>query len=242
MSSTGPAGISKTCLLRAAGRAAQQEIEAGTGGRRQNTIPVVHITTPAGPERKVNWVWEITSCLGLQPEPKSLAEVLEMRRHQDLTLPVNYVLETAQTRLLLIDDINRATAHQLANVLSRRSGVQNRLGCCSGPAARDGDPGLRQDDAGRRDAVHGNVQAPVGVTGHEPASGPRGVGGREYATGERATQESDDHSGTSIRRDSHATNRVRRGQAAKRLKVPAATFRWARHTGLIPDPDASSCQ
>ncbi|GAB3181592.1 hypothetical protein [Streptomyces incanus] len=26
-------------------------------------------------------------------------------------------------------------------------------------------------------------------------------------------------------------------QAAKRLKVPAAAFRWARHTGLIPDPD-----
>ncbi|MGW7341249.1 hypothetical protein [Streptomyces sp. NPDC054808] len=31
-------------------------------------------------------------------------------------------------------------------------------------------------------------------------------------------------------------------QAAKRLKVPAATFRWARHTGLIPNPDASSWQ
>ncbi|GAA3017395.1 hypothetical protein [Streptomyces fulvorobeus] len=32
------------------------------------------------------------------------------------------------------------------------------------------------------------------------------------------------------------------GQTAKRLKVPAAAFRWARHTGLIPAPDASSCQ
>ncbi|CAL9323933.1 hypothetical protein SUDANB66_06455 (plasmid) [Streptomyces sp. SudanB66_2053] len=31
-------------------------------------------------------------------------------------------------------------------------------------------------------------------------------------------------------------------QAAKRLKVPAAAFRWARHTGLIPDPDPSSYQ
>ncbi|MFH9983976.1 hypothetical protein ACH4ND_33180 [Streptomyces sp. NPDC017179] len=31
-------------------------------------------------------------------------------------------------------------------------------------------------------------------------------------------------------------------QAAKRLKVPAAAFRWARHTGLIPDPDASPYQ
>jgi hypothetical protein len=30
------------------------------------------------------------------------------------------------------------------------------------------------------------------------------------------------------------------GQAAKRLKVPAAAFRWARHTGLIPSPDVSS--
>ncbi|WP_369384183.1 hypothetical protein [Streptomyces sp. cg36] len=32
------------------------------------------------------------------------------------------------------------------------------------------------------------------------------------------------------------------GQAAKRLKVPATAFRWARHTGLIPAPDASSWQ
>jgi len=32
------------------------------------------------------------------------------------------------------------------------------------------------------------------------------------------------------------------GQAAKRLKVPAAAFRWARHIGLIPAPDASSYQ
>jgi hypothetical protein len=32
------------------------------------------------------------------------------------------------------------------------------------------------------------------------------------------------------------------GQAAKRLKVPAAAFRWARHTGLIPAPDVSSFQ
>lgn len=31
-------------------------------------------------------------------------------------------------------------------------------------------------------------------------------------------------------------------QAAKRLKVPVAAFRWARHTGLIPAPDASSFQ
>ncbi|CAL9675842.1 hypothetical protein OJ963_40290 [Streptomyces sp. RS2] len=31
-------------------------------------------------------------------------------------------------------------------------------------------------------------------------------------------------------------------QAAKRLKVPAAAFRWARHADLIPAPDASSYQ
>ncbi|MFC9636620.1 hypothetical protein ACFTY8_47490 [Streptomyces mirabilis] len=31
-------------------------------------------------------------------------------------------------------------------------------------------------------------------------------------------------------------------QAAQRLKVPVAVFRWARHIGLIPDPDASSWQ
>ncbi|MFE9952973.1 AAA family ATPase [Streptomyces sp. NPDC005531] len=124
----GPAGTGKTCLLRAVGRAAQQEIEAATNGRQQNVIPVVHITTPADPEQKVNWVWEIASYLGLQPEPKSLAEVLEMRRHQDLTLPVNYVLETAQTRLMLIDDINRASPQQLADVLPYFDYLRDKLG------------------------------------------------------------------------------------------------------------------
>ncbi|WP_217246149.1 hypothetical protein [Streptomyces sp. AC602_WCS936] len=32
------------------------------------------------------------------------------------------------------------------------------------------------------------------------------------------------------------------GQAAKRLKVPVTAFRWARHTGLIPEPDVTSSQ
>lgn len=124
----GPSGTGKTCLLRAIGRAAQREIETATGGRQANTIPVVHITTPADPEQRVNWIWEMGSYLGLNPEPKSLAEVLEMRRHQDVTLPVNYVLETAQTRLLLIDDIDRASPQHLANVLPYFDYLRNKLG------------------------------------------------------------------------------------------------------------------
>ncbi|MEU5192163.1 ATP-binding protein [Streptomyces klenkii] len=124
----GPAGTGKTCLLRAMGRTAQKEIEAATDGRQQNTIPVVHITTPADPEPRVNWIWEIGSYLGLNPEPKSLAEVLEMRKHQDVTLPVNYVLETAQTRLLLIDDINRASPQHLANMLPYFDYLRDKLG------------------------------------------------------------------------------------------------------------------
>ncbi|MGR3939484.1 ATP-binding protein [Streptomyces sp. BRA346] len=124
----GPAGTGKTCLLRAIGRTAQRKIEAAMGGRRQNTIPVVHITTPADPEPRVNRLWEIGSYLGLNPEPKSLGEVLEMRRHQDVTLPVNYVLETAQTRLLLIDDINRASPQHLANVLPYFDYLRDKMG------------------------------------------------------------------------------------------------------------------
>ncbi|MBH1937782.1 hypothetical protein I5Q34_26510 [Streptomyces sp. AV19] len=31
-------------------------------------------------------------------------------------------------------------------------------------------------------------------------------------------------------------------QAAGRLRVPITAFRWARHTGLVPDPDADSHQ
>ncbi|MFG2181501.1 AAA family ATPase [Streptomyces abikoensis] len=124
----GPAGTGKTCLLRAIGRTAQQEVEAATNGRQPNTIPVVHITTPADPELRVNWVWEIGSYLGLNPDPKSLAEVLEMRKHQDVSLPVNYVLETAQTRLLLLDDVNRASPQQLANVLPYFDYLRDKLG------------------------------------------------------------------------------------------------------------------
>ncbi|MFE7314254.1 AAA family ATPase [Streptomyces sp. NPDC057555] len=124
----GPAGTGKTCLLRAVGRAAQKEVQAATNGRQPNRIPVVHITTPADPESKVNWIWEIASYLGLNPEPKTIAEVLEMRRHPDLTLPVNYILETTQTRLLLIDDINRASPQQLANVLPYFDYLRDKLG------------------------------------------------------------------------------------------------------------------
>ncbi|WP_234314160.1 hypothetical protein [Streptomyces sp. NBRC 109706] len=51
-----------------------------------------------------------------------------MRRHQDVTLPVNYVLETAQTRLLLIDDINRASPQHLANVLPYFDYLREKLG------------------------------------------------------------------------------------------------------------------
>ncbi|MER5733351.1 ATP-binding protein [Streptomyces sp. NPDC002138] len=124
----GPAGTGKTCLLRAVGRAAQKEIEAATRGRQPNHIPVVHITTPADPESKTNWIWEIASYLGLNPEPRNIAEVLEMRRHPDLTLPVNYILETTQTRLLLIDDINRASPAQLADVLPYFDYLRDKLG------------------------------------------------------------------------------------------------------------------
>ncbi|MFD0055097.1 hypothetical protein ACFVHR_15330 [Streptomyces sp. NPDC127168] len=76
----------------------------------------------------MNWLWEIGSYRGLNPEPKNLVEVLEMRKHQDVALSVNYVLETAQTRLLLIDDVYCASPQHLANVLRYFGYLRDKLG------------------------------------------------------------------------------------------------------------------
>ncbi|MCQ0003277.1 ATP-binding protein [Streptomyces sudanensis] len=179
----GPSGTGKTCLLRAIGRTAQREIESAMGGRQANTIPVVHITTPADPEPRVNWIWELGSYLGLNPEPKSLAEVLEMRRHQDVTLPVNYVLESAQTRLLLIDDIDRASPQHLANVLPYFDYLRNKLGislifCGTGASDRLHQARILAQDLTRvseenrvRLEQAGQPAEPVSPSPHRPAAG-----------------------------------------------------------------------
>lgn len=60
-------------------------------------------------------------------------------------------------------------------------------------ATRNGDPDLRQDDAGRQVAVHGDVQAPAGVTGREPASSPRVRGGQRRRRGPRRSGGSVEH-------------------------------------------------
>lgn len=84
------------------------------------------------------------------------------------------------------------------------------------PAARCSGLDLRQDDAGHRVAVHGNVQAPVSVTGGEPVPSPRARGGQQLTTTERAAHESNDHSDASILRDSPASplRSLIRGSAA----------------------------
>lgn len=124
----GMSGTGKSLLLRAIGRTVQRDIEDRTKGALVAQTPVVHILAPADTDSKVNWVWEIACFLGLNPEPLNENELLRMRSYPDLTASVNYVLENALTRLLLVDDIQRVQPHQLAPVLHYFDYLRNRLG------------------------------------------------------------------------------------------------------------------
>ncbi|MGA6871311.1 AAA family ATPase [Streptomyces pratensis] len=124
----GMSGTGKSLLLRAIGRTVQRDIEDRTGGDLGAQIPVVHILAPADTDSKINWVWEIACFLGLNPEPLNENDLLRWRSYPDLTVPINYVLENALTRLLLVDDIQRVQAHQLAPVLHYFDYLRNRLG------------------------------------------------------------------------------------------------------------------
>ncbi|MFF7043706.1 ATP-binding protein [Streptomyces massasporeus] len=119
----GPAGTGKTFLLRAIGRDFQQRIEKHFTDR----IPVVHITAPHEPENKLNWVWEIASFLALTPEPKNEAEARQPRR-PDLTLAAHTLMERMQTRMLLVDDIQRVSPEQLGPILHYFDYLRTRLG------------------------------------------------------------------------------------------------------------------
>lgn len=109
----GPAGSGKSFLLRAIGRDYQARIEKQDTGR----IPVVHITVPHDTDGKINWIWEIACYLGLNPPPKDHQALLDQKRLPDLTHPVTHVLARAQTRILLIDDIQRTNPDQLGPAL-----------------------------------------------------------------------------------------------------------------------------
>ncbi|MFG3490001.1 ATP-binding protein [Streptomyces sp. NPDC047972] len=124
----GMSGTGKSLLLRAIGRTVQRDIEDRTEGKPGGQIPVVHILAPADTDSKINWVWEIACFLGLNPEPLNENDLLRWRSNPDLTAPVNYVLENALTRLLLVDDMQRVQPHQLAPVLHYFDYLRNRLG------------------------------------------------------------------------------------------------------------------
>jgi hypothetical protein len=120
----GPAGTGKTYLLRLIGREFQQRVEKHFSDR----VPVVHITVPYAPENELNWIWEIASFLALTPEPKSEAEARQLRRIPDLSLAVHTVMQRKQTRLLLVDDIQRVSPGQLMPILHYFDYLRTRLG------------------------------------------------------------------------------------------------------------------
>ncbi|MEU3862673.1 AAA family ATPase [Streptomyces sp. NPDC028722] len=120
----GPEKTGKTFLLRAIGRDFQRRIEQRFAGH----IPVVHITAPHDPDSKLNWVWEIASFLALTPEPKNEQDARQLRRPPDLSLAVHTVMERMQTRMLLVDDIQRVSPEQLGPVLHYFDYLRARLG------------------------------------------------------------------------------------------------------------------
>lgn len=120
----GPPGTGKSFTLRAIGREYQARVSGKEGGR----IPVVHITAPIDADGKITWVWEIACFLGLNPPPKDEQALLDQRRLPDLTYPVTHVLARSQTRMILIDDIQRTTPDQLAPVLHYFDFLRSRYG------------------------------------------------------------------------------------------------------------------
>jgi hypothetical protein len=127
----------------------------------------------------------------------------------------------------------RARTRQLA-LTTVISDLDRCLSChCVGADDDQDEDNVGQDLIGtgrttppRRVAVHRGVQAPVGVTSREPASGPQGAGGLQLAPGERAAREANDHSSTSLWREVPASplgglSARRTAPGCRRLGVPA---------------------
>ncbi|MFJ2191683.1 AAA family ATPase [Kitasatospora sp. NPDC087861] len=174
----GPPGTGKSFTLRAIGRAYQVEVEKKERGR----IPVVHITVPPDTDGTINWIWEIACFLGLNPPPKDPQALFDQRRVPDLTYAVTHVLARSGTRVILIDDIQRAAPDQLVPVLHYLDFLRSRYGiavifCGTGAAgivqaARVRADHLMGSDAGLRERVKkqrvkANAPDPKGST--EPA-------------------------------------------------------------------------
>lgn len=117
-------GTGKTCLLRVIGRDYQQEVEKLHSDR----IPVVHIQTPYEPDNTINWIWEIACFLGLDPAPKNAEELLQRRRYPDMSAAVHHVMQRTGTRLLLVDNIERARPDQLGEALHYLDFLREKLG------------------------------------------------------------------------------------------------------------------
>ncbi|MEV7026630.1 ATP-binding protein [Kitasatospora sp. NPDC093558] len=125
----GPAGTGKSYLLRAIGREYQAWVEGEDLSRATpSVIPVVHITVPYDSDGKVNWIWEIAHFLGLNPPPKDDQALWDQRRLPDMSIPVTHVLERAQTRMFLIDDIQRTNADQLGPALHYFDYLRTKFG------------------------------------------------------------------------------------------------------------------
>lgn len=120
-------GTGKSCLLRVIGRAYQQEVEKLHSDDR-GRIPVVHIQTPYEPDNKINWIWEIACFLGLDPAPKNIEELVQRKRYPDLSAAVHHVMQRLGTRLLLVDNIERAKPDQLGEALHYLDFLRERLG------------------------------------------------------------------------------------------------------------------
>ncbi|MET8965257.1 TniB family NTP-binding protein [Streptomyces sp. NPDC004074] len=118
----GDRSTGKTTLLVQIGRGFQGMIEQDSGPD-PSRIPVVYLNVPPQRDSNLDWSLPFAEFLGLNhtinPDDRN-------RRTADMTEPVAYVMRQANTRLVLIDGINRIRDNEITAAFDYFEALQDR--------------------------------------------------------------------------------------------------------------------